>query len=68
MKVRSEVVGAVFDYFRERGFTLISAPSFVQAAVEGGSTLFAVEYFGKKVYLSQSAQFYDCLLYTSRCV
>jgi asparaginyl-tRNA synthetase len=59
MKVRSEVVGAVFDYFRERGFTLISAPSFVQAAVEGGSTLFAVEYFGKKVYLSQSAQFYE---------
>ena len=49
----------VFDYFRERGFTLISAPSFVQAAVEGGSTLFGVEYFGKKVYLSQSAQFYE---------
>jgi len=59
MKVRSEVVAAVFDYFRDRGFTLISAPSFVQAAVEGGSTLFGVEYFGKKVYLSQSAQFYE---------
>ena len=59
MKVRSEVVAACFDYFRERGFTLISAPSFVQAAVEGGSTLFGVDYFGKKVYLSQSAQFYE---------
>jgi asparaginyl-tRNA synthetase len=59
MKVRNEVVGACFDYFRERGFTLISAPSFVQAAVEGGSTLFGVDYFGKKVYLSQSAQFYE---------
>jgi asparaginyl-tRNA synthetase len=59
MKLRSEVVAACFDYFRERGFTLISAPSFVQAAVEGGSTLFGVEYFGKKVYLSQSAQFYE---------
>jgi asparaginyl-tRNA synthetase len=59
MKVRNEVVAAVFDYFRDRGFTLISAPSFVQAAVEGGSTLFGVEYFGKKVYLSQSAQFYE---------
>jgi len=59
MKVRSEVIAACHDYFRERGFTLISAPSFVQAAVEGGSTLFGVEYFGKKVYLSQSAQFYE---------
>ncbi|MDA4113176.1 MAG: aspartate--tRNA(Asn) ligase [Thaumarchaeota archaeon] len=59
MKIRNEVVGATFDYFREKGFTLISAPSFVQAAVEGGSTLFGVEYFGKKVYLSQSAQFYE---------
>lgn len=59
MRIRSEVVGACFDYFREQAFTLISAPSFVQAAVEGGSTLFGVEYFGKKVYLSQSAQFYE---------
>jgi asparaginyl-tRNA synthetase len=59
MKVRAEVVGATFDYMRTNGFLLISAPSFVQAAVEGGSTLFPVEYFGKKVYLSQSAQFYE---------
>jgi len=59
MKIRSEVMGACFDYFRDRGFTLISAPTFVQAAVEGGSTLFEVGYFGKKAYLSQSAQFYE---------
>ncbi len=59
MKIRAEVMGACFDYFRERGFTLISAPTFVQAAVEGGSTLFEVGYFGKKAYLSQSAQFYE---------
>jgi len=59
MKVRAEVMGAAFDYMRTSGFVLINAPSFVQAAVEGGSTLFPVEYFGKKVYLSQSAQFYE---------
>ena len=59
MKIRAEVMGAASDFFRERGFTLISAPSFVQTAVEGGSTLFEVEYFGKKAYLSQSAQFYE---------
>ena len=59
IKVRAEVIGAAFDFFRENGFTLISAPTFVQAAVEGGSTLFEVNYFGKKAYLSQSAQFYE---------
>jgi len=59
MKVRAEVMGATWDFFREKGFTLISAPTFVQAAVEGGSTLFEVAYFGKKAYLSQSAQFYE---------
>ncbi len=59
MRIRTEVVGAAFDYFRSNGFTLISGPSFVQAAVEGGSTLFPVEYFGKPAFLSQSAQFYE---------
>jgi asparaginyl-tRNA synthetase len=59
MRIRAEVIGAAFDYFRESGFQLISAPTFVQAAVEGGSTLFSVDYFGKKVNLSQSAQFYE---------
>lgn len=59
MKIRAEVCGATFDYFREKGFCLISAPIFVQAAVEGGSTLFEVGYFGRKAYMSQSAQFYE---------
>ena len=59
MRIRTEVIGAAFDFFRENGFQLISAPTFVQAAVEGGSTLFAVDYFGKKASLSQSAQFYE---------
>jgi asparaginyl-tRNA synthetase len=59
MRIRAEVIGAAFDYFRENGFQLISAPTFVQAAVEGGATLFSVDYFGKKASLSQSAQFYE---------
>ncbi len=59
MRTRTEVIGAAFDYFRQNGFTLISGPTFVQAAVEGGSTLFPVDYFGRAAYLSQSAQFYE---------
>lgn len=59
MKIRTEIIGATFDFFRDHGFCLISAPSLVQAAVEGGSTLFGLDYFGKKAFLSQSAQFYE---------
>jgi asparaginyl-tRNA synthetase len=59
IRIRAEVIGAAFDYFRDNKFQLISAPTFVQAAVEGGSTLFSVDYFGKKANLSQSAQFYE---------
>lgn len=59
IKVRSEFIKAAFDFFYSRGFTFISAPSIVSAAVEGGATLFELDYFGKKVYLTQSAQFYE---------
>jgi asparaginyl-tRNA synthetase len=59
IRIRSEIVYAAFDHFVKNGFTLISAPSIVQNAVEGGSTLFEINYFTRKAYLSQSAQFYE---------
>lgn len=59
LRIRSEIVYAAFDYFVKNGFTLISAPTIVQNAVEGGSTLFEINYFDKKAYLSQSAQLYE---------
>jgi len=59
IRIRAEVVYAAFDHFVKNGFTLISAPSIVQNAVEGGSTLFEINYFGRKAYLSQSAQLYE---------
>jgi asparaginyl-tRNA synthetase len=59
MKIRAEVIGAVFDFFRANDFFLMSAPVLVQAAVEGGATLFGLDYFGRKAFLSQSAQFYE---------
>jgi asparaginyl-tRNA synthetase len=58
LKIRSSVFGAVHSYFRERNFIEYQAPSFVAGAVEGGSTLFEVPYFGKKAYLTQSWQLY----------
>lgn len=52
----------VFEGFRSfcenEGYLEVQCPSFVSGAVEGGNTLFEVPYFGKKVFLTQSAQFY----------
>ena len=59
MKIRSELINAAFDFFTERDFVYINAPSIVGSAVEGGSTLFSIDYFGKKAYLTQSAQLYE---------
>ena len=58
LKIRSSVFGAIHSYFRNRDFTEYQAPNFVAGAVEGGSTLFEVPYFGKKAYLTQSWQLY----------
>ena len=59
LKLRSSVFGAVHSYFRNRDFIEYQAPNFVSGAVEGGSTLFEVPYFGRKdVYLTQSWQLY----------
>jgi len=59
MRVRSTLANSAFEFFRNKDFWLISAPTLVQAAVEGGATLFPLDYFGKKAHLSQSAQFYE---------
>ena len=58
LKIRSTVFGAIHSYFRDRDFIEYQAPNFVAGAVEGGSTLFEVPYFGKKAYLTQSWQLY----------
>lgn len=59
MRIRSNLVGAIHEFFRSRGFIEIDCPTFVTAAVEGGATLFEVNYFGRRVYLTQSVQFYQ---------
>ncbi len=58
LKIRHTVFGAMHEYFRESGYYETQGPMFVTGAVEGGSTLFEVPYFGKKAYLTQSSQFY----------
>ncbi|MGD2201106.1 MAG: asparagine--tRNA ligase [Candidatus Bathyarchaeota archaeon] len=57
--IRAKFFEAARDWFRENGYTETQSPSFMTASVEGGSTLFSVDYFGLEgVYLSQSWQLY----------
>ena len=58
LKLRSSAFGAIHQYFRNHDFIEYQAPNFVAGAVEGGSTLFEVPYFGRQAYLTQSWQLY----------
>ena len=58
LRIRSEIVSAIRDFFDGRGFTLTDSPVFTPAACEGTSNLFETKYFDEKMYLSQSGQLY----------
>ncbi len=57
-RIRAKVLQAAREWFDKNGFIEVHTPIIVGAAVEGGSTLFPVNYFGQKAYLSQSWQLY----------
>lgn len=56
LKIRSTVFGAIHEYFRENGFYEFHSPELLCAAGEGGSSVFDVDYFGKKMHLAQTWQ------------
>lgn len=58
MRIRATVLETLRNYFISNGWWEVSPPILTQSAVEGGATLFPVDFFGRKAYLSQSAQFY----------
>jgi len=57
--VRHEIIRAARDFFDDRGFTLVDTPILTPSACEGTTTLFEVNYFGDKAYLTQSGQLYN---------
>lgn len=59
LKVRHEIIRAVRDFFDNQGFVLCDTPVFTPAACEGTTTLFEVNYFDEKAYLTQSGQLYN---------
>ncbi len=62
MRIRSEVLRLMHEFFRKKGFVEISPPMFITSACEGGSTLFEAKYFDQDLYLTQSAQLYSEIL------
>ena len=58
MRIRDAVITAIRNFYDERGFVCIDSPVFTPAACEGTSTLFEVQYFDDKAYLTQSGQLY----------
>ncbi|MEM2237929.1 MAG: asparagine--tRNA ligase [Candidatus Caldarchaeum sp.] len=59
LRFRAKLVKCLREWLEKEGFVEVHCPTFITAAVEGGATLFQVDYFGKKVYLTQSVQFYQ---------
>src|SRR2546425_11924649 len=57
-RVRHTVFGAIHGYFRGQGFWAVHPPMITPAGSEGGATLFEMDYFGHKAYLTQSWQLY----------
>jgi len=59
MRVRHELIKSLRDFFDDRGFICADCPILTPASVEGTTTLFEVDYYDQKAYLSQSGQLYN---------
>lgn len=57
-KVQSTILKAFAAHMRGEGFTEIKTSKLIGTGTEGGTGLFAVDYFDTKVYLTQSPQLY----------
>jgi nondiscriminating aspartyl-tRNA synthetase len=57
-KVKHAAAEAIRGFLFERGFIEVHTPRIIASATEGGSSLFSVDFFGKKAFLAQSPQLY----------
>ncbi|MCW4038993.1 MAG: asparagine--tRNA ligase [Candidatus Bathyarchaeota archaeon] len=59
LKVKASFIQAAREGLGKNGFIEVHCPLLINVACEGGATLFPVNYFKRKAYLSQSVQLYQ---------
>lgn len=58
LKIRSTVFNAIHEYYHNLGFYEFQSPVIIPGGAEEGPTLFELNYFGKKAYMTQTWQLY----------
>ena len=59
LRIRADIEQGIRDFLNNNGFVLVDSPILTGSAPEGAGSLFELDYFDKKAYLSQSGQLYE---------
>ena len=58
LRIRAAIIHAIRQFLDDHGFIVADPPLITPAAAEGSTTLFSIDYFGERAFLSQSGQLY----------